>query len=528
MIEIKNLDKTYHLKDKDVHAINNVSIKVEEKDVYGIIGYSGAGKSSLVRCINLLEYPDSGEINIDGIKLCCDEIQEDGSKKLKSLKGKKLNEQRKKIGMIFQHFNLLDRATVFDNVAYPLKYSKESVRLGIKMAFIVLFSTILSFIITLFTFAGIRYNNSYYECKFSYDGELDLYEVINSDYTKEIISYDERYKNIKEDSVELSESTIWYVLKVNLNGLGSNFFPNETENQIIVKAFMLDYVESFGEDLVDFKLPNRVVSYKNNIPVSLISVLVAILFLISSSLLCIYLFKPIPFYKQKHEQIKERVLELLDTVGLSDKANVYPSELSGGQKQRVAIARALANNPKVLLSDESTSALDPDATESILNLLQELNKKLGLTIILITHEMSVIKTICNKVSVMEFGCVVEEGSVYDIFANPQHSATKRFISSTSTIGKVSKLVEENSPIVHTKSNETLLKLTYHKDSVGDAIISEVSRLFNVNISITLANVDYIEGFPLGHIIVAISGSKENINNAISYFKDHKVDVEVIK
>lgn len=528
MIEINNLDKTYHLKDKDVHAINNVTIKVEEKDVYGIIGYSGAGKSSLVRCINLLEKPDSGEIIIDGVKICSDELTPDSTKKLNCLKGKKLNDERKKIGMIFQHFNLLDRATVFDNVAYPLKYSKESVHLGLKMTLIVLLSTILSFIITLFAFAGIRYNNTYYECKFSYDGELDLYEVINSDYTKEIITYDNRYKNIKEDSIQLSESTIWYVLKINLNGLGSSYFPDKVDNDIIVKAFMLDYVESFGEDLVDFKLPNKVISYKNDIPVTLISVLVSVLFLIGSTCLCMYLFKPIPFYKEKHKQIKQKVLELLDTVGLSDKANVYPSELSGGQKQRVAIARALANNPKVLLSDESTSALDPDATESILNLLQELNKKLGLTIVLITHEMSVIKTICNKVSVMEYGCVVEEGSVYEIFANPKHSATKRFISSTSTIGKVSKLVEEDSPIVHIKSNETLLKLTYHKDSVGDAVISEVSRLFNVNVSITLANVDYIEGLPLGHIIVAISGNKTAISDAIDYFKNHKVDIEVIK
>ena len=226
MIEIKNLNKTYHLKSGDVEAAKNVSLTIEDGEIYGIIGYSGAGKSTLVRCINLLEVPDSGEITVNGVRLTRMENTPKGEV-LKRVSDKELNKARHGIGMIFQHFNLLDRSTVFDNIAYPLKYSGKS-----------------------------------------------------------------------------------------------------------------------------------------------------------------------------RQEIRERVHELLELVDLKDKENVYPSQLSGGQKQRVAIARALANNPGVLLSDEATSALDPEATESILNLLKKLNKQLGLTIVLITHEMTVIKTICSKVAVM--------------------------------------------------------------------------------------------------------------------------------
>ena len=227
MIRIENYNKTFNLKSGNVRALENVSLEVADGEKYGVIGYSGSGKSTLVRCINFLEIPDSvritisdfGSINIKDGKLFKD---------CKLLHERDLKDLRKGIGMIFQHFNLLDRSTVFENVAFSLKYSGLS----------------------------------------------------------------------------------------------------------------------------------------------------------------------------KHE-ISEKVFELLDLVGLTDKADVYPSQLSGGQKQRVAIARALVNNPKILLSDEATSALDPDATESILNLLNELNRKLGLTIIIITHEMSVIKAVCNRVAVME-------------------------------------------------------------------------------------------------------------------------------
>ena len=345
MINIEHLDKTYHLKNADVHAVDDVSLHIESGQIYGVIGYSGAGKSTLVRCLNFLEIPDSGTIEIEGF----------GKVKAKQggldISQKKLRELRRSIGMIFQHFNLLDRSTVFDNVAYPLKYT----------------------------------------------------------------------------------------------GLSK-------------------------------------------------------------------------------KEIETRVDELLDLVDLADKKYVYPSQLSGGQKQRVAIARALSNNPKVLLSDEATSALDPDATESILKLLKDLNKRLGITIILITHEMSVIKSIANRVAVMENGKVVEEGDVYDIFANPKEEITKKFINSSSSLSNITKLIE-NKTIIPRDSK--LVKLTFTRDSVGSATISKISREYNVDVNIMLANVDVVNADALGGIIASIEGNKEDIQDAINYLHASNVKVEVI-
>ena len=345
MINVEHLDKTYHLKNADVHAVDDVSLHIESGQIYGVIGYSGAGKSTLVRCLNFLEIPDSGSIEIEGFgKVNAKQGSLDISQK-------KLGELRRSIGMIFQHFNLLDRSTVFDNVAYPLKYT----------------------------------------------------------------------------------------------GLSK-------------------------------------------------------------------------------KEIETRVDELLDLVDLADKKYVYPSQLSGGQKQRVAIARALSNNPKVLLSDEATSALDPDATESILKLLKDLNKRLGITIILITHEMSVIKSIANRVAVMENGKVVEEGDVYDIFANPKEEITKKFINSSSSLSNITKLIE-NKTIIPRDSK--LVKLTFTRDSVGSATISKISREYNVDVNIMLANVDVVNADALGGIIASIEGNKEDIQDAINYLHASNVKVEVI-
>ena len=345
MINIEHLDKTYHLKNADVHAVDDVSLHIGSGQIYGVIGYSGAGKSTLVRCLNFLEIPDSGSIEIEGFgKVNANQGNLDISQK-------KLRELRRSIGMIFQHFNLLDRSTVFDNVAYPLKYT----------------------------------------------------------------------------------------------GLSK-------------------------------------------------------------------------------KEIETRVDELLDLVDLADKKYVYPSQLSGGQKQRVAIARALSNNPNVLLSDEATSALDPDATESILKLLKNLNKRLGITIILITHEMSVIKSIANRVAVMENGKVVEEGDVYDIFANPKKEITKKFINSASALSNITKLIE-NKTILPTDSK--LVKLIFTRDSVGSATISKISREYNVDVNIMLANVDVVNADALGGIIASIEGTKENVQSAIDFLHESNVRVEVI-
>ena len=355
MIEIKNLDKTYHLKNTDVHAINDVSLHIAEGEIYGIIGYSGAGKSSLVRCINLLEVPDSGDITVDGVKLTYNVPDEKKGTRMCKIKNKDLRQARKNIGMIFQHFNLLDRLSVFENIAYPLKHTGLS--------------------------------------------------------------------------------------KI---------------------------------------------------------------------------------------EIKEKVNDLLKLVDLEDKRNVYPSQLSGGQKQRVAIARALANNPKILLSDESTSALDPDATESILSLLKKLNKERNLTIVIITHEMSVIKQICDRVAVMEDGKVVEEGDVYDVFANPQAKITKKFMASASSLGKLEKLLEKNSSIVDVKNGEICVEFQFGKDAIGDALISKISRDYDVNVSIVLANVETLHDSQFGRIIAIISGKDENVTQALNYMRESNVKVITIK
>ncbi|MCI5830836.1 MAG: ATP-binding cassette domain-containing protein [Treponema sp.] len=229
---------------------------------------------------------------------------------------------------------------------------------------------------------------------------------------------------------------------------------------------------------------------------------------------------PLKYSGLSKGQISSRVFELLNLVGLSEKANVYPSQLSGGQKQRVAIARAITNNPKVLLSDEATSALDPDATESILSLLKELNKKLGLTIILITHEMAVIKSICTKVAVMEKGAVVEEGDVYSIFAEPKQAITKKFIASQSSLSKIGKFGKNG--FINLTDGAKLIKLQFLKDAVGDALISEISRRFNVNLNIVLANVDIIQDSPLGEIIVVMKGEGKNISDAIDFLRTQNV------
>ena len=234
---------------------------------------------------------------------------------------------------------------------------------------------------------------------------------------------------------------------------------------------------------------------------------------------------PLKYTGRSKEEIRARVLELLELVDLRDKVNAYPSELSGGQKQRVAIARALANNPKILLSDEATSALDPDATESILKLLKDLNRKLNLTIVLITHEMAVVKSICDRVAVMENGHVVEEGDVYEVFSNPQQPITKKFVNTSSGMGQINRLIRENSSVLD--PNATLVQCTFSKESVGEALVSDVSRRFGVNVNIILGNVELLRGNPLGGLVVLIDGEEEKRKAVIEYLRAHDVRVEVI-
>lgn len=343
MIYLKNICKTF-IDDnkKEVHAVNDVSLTINDGDIFGIIGFSGAGKSTLVRCINLLERPTSGTVEVDG-------------KDLTKLSEKELRESRKKIGMIFQHFNLFPSRTIFGNVAFPLQGS----------------------------------------------------------------------------------------------GLSK-------------------------------------------------------------------------------EEIAAKVRKLLELVGISEKENAYPSQLSGGQKQRVAIARALANDPDILLCDEATSALDPQTTKAILDLLKDLNKKLGITIVVITHEMAVVKEICNKVAVMEKGRVVEEGDVFSIFANPQEALTQNFIKTTSNLRKIEDLVNEGSSVVDLKPGELIVRLSYIEKNISEPLISAMTYKFNVILNIIFANIEIIQDAPIGGTVAIMSGKSEDIDAALDYLRDKNVGVEVIK
>lgn len=342
MIRLENVSKTFTDSNKEVHAVNNVSLTINDGDIFGIIGFSGAGKSTLVRCINLLEKPTEGKVFVDDAEIT-------------ALSGKELRKARKKIGMIFQHFNLMPSRTIFGNVAYPLRGS----------------------------------------------------------------------------------------------GLSK-------------------------------------------------------------------------------EEIKEKVHHLLELVGISEKENAFPSQLSGGQKQRVAIARALANDPNILLCDEATSALDPQMTKSILNLLQQLNQTLGITVVVITHEMAVVKEICNRVAVMDHGDVVEEGEVFHVFASPKEPLTRSFIKTTSNLQKIEELIEADSPVVATKKGELIVRLTYVEKNTSEPLISTVTQKFGIILNIVFADVEIVQNAPIGGTVAIVSGEGSRIDEALQYLRDKNVGVEVIK
>ncbi len=335
MIEIKNLVKKYHTKNGDITAINDINLSVSDGEIFGVIGLSGAGKSSLVRCINLLEKPTSGEIVVDGV---C----------LSTATGKQLQNERKKIGMVFQHFNLLMNKTIYENVAFPMRISKFS-----------------------------------------------------------------------------------------------------------------------------------------------------------------------------NEEIAKRVPELLDLVGLLDKKDVYPANLSGGQKQRVGIARALASNPSLIMCDEATSALDPSTTKQILELLKEVNVKLGITIIIITHEMEVIKSICDRVAIMEKGNIIEQGTVSEILVRPKTEVAKTFF------GKVDLQTENKIYKEAIKTDGVLISAIFEGDNSVDPFISRMIKNYDIEASILLGNIEDINNKLIGHLVLKLEGDKNNIEQSIAYLKSSGIIVEVI-
>lgn len=337
MIKIDNLTKHYYAAQGKVKAINGLNLEVADGEIFGMIGPSGAGKSTLIRMLNLLEKPTAGTININGTDLT-------------ELSSRNLRAARQKIGMIFQHFNLLSSRTVLGNVAFPLEIA----------------------------------------------------------------------------------------------GVGK---------------------------------------------------------------------------KQRRKKAKE----LIELVGLSDRSDHYPAQLSGGQKQRVGIARALANEPDLLLSDEATSSLDPESTKAVLELLAKIRDEMNLTIILITHEMGVIKDVCDRVAVLEAGKIIEEGAIIDIFSSPQHSLTKKFISSVIDFDLPDRIMKH----VKTERPGELIRVSFVGETTHDPHISDLVKHYSVDANILYGNIDEIQGVPFGTLVLDLEGQLTNIEESIAYLRSKDLRVEVL-
>ncbi|QCR33405.1 methionine ABC transporter ATP-binding protein [Lysinibacillus sp. SGAir0095] len=338
MIELKDISKIYKTKNGEITAVKDVNLSINKGEIFGIIGYSGAGKSTMIRLLNGLEKPSTGTVEVNG-------------QVISSISGSLLRQARQKISMIFQHFNLLWSRTVAENIAFPLEI------------------------------AGVS----------------------------------------------------------------------------------------------------------------------------------------------KAERTK-RVKELIDLVGLTGRENAYPSQLSGGQKQRVGIARALANNPEVLLCDEATSALDPETTDAILELLLDINKRLGLTIVLITHEMHVIRKICRRVAVMEAGQVVESGEVLQVFQNPQAEITKNFVMQVSGTKESKESIEQ---ILVNYPTGKLVKLTFIGNKTEQPVISQIIKEFDVEVNIVHGNITQTTSGPYGTLIVQIDGKPNQVEEAFKLLETREIQAEVI-
>ena len=235
---------------------------------------------------------------------------------------------------------------------------------------------------------------------------------------------------------------------------------------------------------------------------------------------------PLEIADKDKQKIDDKVNELLELVGLADKADSYPSQLSGGQQQRVGIARALANDPKVLLCDEATSSLDPETTHSILDLLRDINEKLGITIVLITHEMEVIKEICTKVAVLEEGKVVEVGDVIDIFTRPEADVTKKFVQRIINANVPEELLSRVT--VENPEHGRLIKICFVGDSASEPLVSDLVHKFQIDANILYGNIDKIQGIPFGTLIIELTGDLDQIESGIDYLKESdNVRIEVI-
>ena len=237
---------------------------------------------------------------------------------------------------------------------------------------------------------------------------------------------------------------------------------------------------------------------------------------------------PLELQGLSKSQIKERVMPILDIVKLTDRMDNYPSQLSGGQKQRVGIARALASDPKVLLCDEATSALDPTTTQDILDLLKDINRKMNLTIIMITHEMQVIREICDHVAVIEGGYILEEGTVVDVFTNPREKTTREFIGS---------VVKEDLPkaaLAHLNMQDTwaegtapVVRLKFTGNATDEPVVAGLVKRFGLDVSILFGGIDYIQGTSVGRLIIVLEGERSKVQEGLDYIKELPIGSEVI-
>ncbi|ACX86676.1 methionine ABC transporter ATP-binding protein [Pectobacterium parmentieri] len=221
-------------------------------------------------------------------------------------------------------------------------------------------------------------------------------------------------------------------------------------------------------------------------------------------------------------EIKRRVADLITLVGLEGRDHAYPSQLSGGQKQRVGIARALANNPSILLCDEATSALDPQTTDAILELLLDINRKLNLTLVLITHEMHVVRKICHRVAVMENGRIVEEGSVLDVFVRPQQAITRQFVK------QYQKMEESFNPLLTEHLAGAVLKLTFVGQQTHQAIISEVIQTYHLTINILHGQISHTLNGSFGELYIHVEGCEQETDRVLTFLQERAIAVEVIK
>lgn len=237
---------------------------------------------------------------------------------------------------------------------------------------------------------------------------------------------------------------------------------------------------------------------------------------------------PLVLIKKDKQAIKQKVYELLEFVGLSDKAHSYPKELSGGQKQRIGIARALANDPDILLCDEATSALDPQTTQSILELIKKINDQYKITVVLITHEMHVIEQICHKVAVMEKGKIIEHGNVLDVFGHPKHKTTQNFVSSVINDQIPAGVVENLLEIEGDKNNIKLFKLEFLGRSASEPVMNSLILQQKVVVNILFAHMSEIEKTVLGSMFVQLKGSDSNIEQSVHFLREHGVNVTEIQ